>query len=119
MQEYKHKFADFIFDGGILEIIIHDKVEVTEAIVEEIFCLIKSIEPKISLVLINRINRYSYTFKANIMLATTKLADYVAVVKYGRSPWPLSSFFSPKFYRLAFFDDRSVAIDWLNTRKAT
>ncbi|NOY66745.1 MAG: hypothetical protein GXP13_04965 [Gammaproteobacteria bacterium] len=117
MQEYKLKFARFIYDDSILEIIIHADIEVTSSMVTEVFDLIKSIEPKISLILVNRINLYSYSFKANIMLATSKLADYVAVVKYGRLPWPLKGFLTPKFYRMAFFDERNTAIDWLNTKK--
>lgn len=117
MQEYKLKFARFICDDSIPEIIIHADIEVTSSMVTEIFDLIKSIEPKISLIPVNRINLYSYSFKANIMLVTSKLADYVAVVNYGRLPWPLKGFLAPRFYRLAFFDERNSAINWLNSRK--
>jgi hypothetical protein len=66
--------------------------------------------------LVNRINKYSYSFKASKMLAAATGVDNIAIVKYGRLPWPLKDLFTPKFYHMAFFDDRDKAIDWLQTK---
>lgn len=50
------------------------------------------------------------------MLARSKIPKDVAVVKYGRLPWPLKGFFTPKLYHLAFFDNRDEAINWLRLK---
>ena len=54
-----------------------------------------------------------FIFKANLMLATSNLVDCVAVVKYGKRPWPVNKLFTPKLYRLGFFDSYEEAISWL------
>lgn len=117
MREFDLHFSHFIYDDDIFEIIVHEDIEITELMVRELFELIESIDPKPSLILVNRKNIYSYTFKANIMLATTRIADRIAVLKYGRLPWPLKGILTPRFYRLAFFDERETAINWLKSNK--
>jgi hypothetical protein len=117
MQEYTLDFGRFIYEDGIFESIINHDVEFDAPKVKEFFELIESIEPKPTLILVNRKNTYSLSFKANIMLATSQLVDYVAVLKYNRLPWPIKGVFFPKFYHLAFFDERNAAIEWLNSKK--
>lgn len=51
------------------------------------------------------------------MLAKTKLAKNVAIVKYGRMPWPINNLFTPEFYSFAFFDDYDLAVNWLHAKK--
>ena len=117
MKKYNIDFCDFIHhDDGILEIIVHKNIEINETMTKEFFSFIESIEPKVTKFLVNRINKYSYTFKANLMLAKSKLAKDVAVVKYGRLPWPLKGFFTPKLYHLAFFDNCDEAVNWLRLK---
>ena len=114
MKKYSIYFCDFfLHDNGILEIIIHEDVEMTGAMTQEYFDFIESIKPKTRKFLVNRINKYSYTFKASMLLAMSKLPEDVAIVKYNRLPWPLKGVFTPKFYHLAFFDNRDKAIKWL------
>ena len=117
MKKYSIDFCDFFHhDDGILEVIVHESIEISESMAQEFFDFIESIQPKVTKYLINRINKYSYTFKASIMLATTKIPADVAVVKYNRLPWPLKGVFTPKFYHLAFFDNREDAVLWLQNK---
>ena len=117
MKEYKMDFIDFIHhDNGILEAIAHKDIEINDAMASDFLNFIDNIQPKVSKVLVNRINNYSYTFKANLILANTKLSLDVAVVKYGRAPWPFKGVLFPKFYHLAFFDNRDEAINWLSVK---
>jgi len=114
MKTYQLHFGSFIHhDNGILELIVDKDIEISEAMVNELFDLIKNIEPKIEMCLVNRKNSYSYSFKANLMLASSNLARYVAVLKHGRLPWPINGLFTPKFYRLGFFDNYEDATSWL------
>ena len=114
MIQYKLSFGVlFHHDNGVLETLIDNGIELTEEMVNEFFNVIRSIEPKVELCLVNRKNAYSYTFKANMMLASSDLVKYVAVLKHGRLPWPLKGIFSPKLYRLGFFDDYDEAMSWL------
>lgn len=114
MKNYRLDFGTFIHhDNGVLEAIVDEDIELSEEMVNEFFNLIKSIDPKLKACLINRKNQYSYSFKANFMLASSNLVDYVAVLKYGRLPWPLRGIFTPKIYRLGFFDDYDEAMLWL------
>ena len=117
MKKYNLYFCDFIYhDDDIMEVIVHNNVEINESMAQEYFDFLKTIEPKPSKFLVNRINKYSYTFKANLKLATSKIPEDVAVVKYGRLPWPIKGFFTPKLYHLAFFDERDEAINWLRLK---
>ena len=117
MKEYTLDFVDFIHhDNGILEAITHEDVEINGVMASEFLNFIENIQPKVSKVLVNRINKYSYTFKANLIFAKTKLSIDVAVVKYGRAPWPFKGVFFPKFYHLAFFDNLDEAMNWLSIK---
>ena len=114
MQEHRLDFGSFIVhDNGILETVVDEGVELNEDNVKAFFNLIEELKPQPRLCMVNRMHQYSYTFKANMLLASSKLMDKVAVVKYGRVPWPLKGLFNPKIYRIAFFDDRNNAIAWL------
>lgn len=116
MEEHRLDFGTFILhDNGILETVIDDGVELNEEKIKLFFSLIEELRPQPKLCLVNRKHKYSYTFKANMLLATSKLVDKVAIVKYGRMPWPLKGLFNPNLYSLAFFDDRDSAIAWLKT----
>ena len=110
-------FLDFIHhDNGILEVIFHQDVELNESMTLEFLNHIESIQPKVSKLLVNRKNKYSYTFKATMMLAKTNIVQDVAVVKYGRLPWPLKGIATPKLYHLAFFDDYNEGFNWLTLK---
>ena len=110
-------FLDFIHhDNGILEVIAHQDIEINEAMALEFLNFVENIQPKVSKALVNRINKYSYTFKATMILAKANVVQDVAVVKYGRLPWPLKGIATPKLYHLAFFDDYNEAINWLSLK---
>lgn len=118
MEEYRLDFASFIYhDNGVFELIVDEGTKIEEQHVNQLFELIKSIEPKPENFLVNRKNSYSISFKASIMLSRTKLAKNLAIIKYGKLPWPLKGFFSPKFYHMAFFDDRESALNWLHLKQ--
>ncbi len=114
MKEYHISIGTFLHhDNGVLEIIIDAGVDVTPEMTTEFFTAVRAIEPRVRACLVNRKNTYSYTFKANMMLASAKVVDFVAVVKYKKRPWPLSGLFSPKFYSMGFFDEYDEAMQWL------
>ena len=114
MKSYNLNFCDFIhYDNGILELVVHENMEVTGVMAQQILDTIASIEPKVVLALINRKNEYSLTFKANLLFAASKLVEYLAVVKYRKKKWPLKGALYPKFYHLAFFDNVHEATEWL------
>ncbi|MDH5517463.1 MAG: hypothetical protein OEY36_06550 [Gammaproteobacteria bacterium] len=114
MKEYHLDFVDFQHhESGVLEVIVHQGVEITSEQAHQFLDTIAAIEPKVRGVLVNRKNPYSYTFKANVVLAASNTVEHVAVVKYSRLPWPLNGIMFPKFYRLAFFDNYDEAYDWL------
>ena len=118
MKSFQLHFGTFIHhDNGVFETIVNSDVELSEEMVNDYFALIKSIEPKITLVLVNRKNKYSYSFKANIMLASSNLPMHVAILKHGRLPWPVNGLFTPTFYRLGFFDNYDEATLWLLSNK--
>ena len=114
MKQYSLDFCDFVHhDNGILEIIVHEGVEITGEMAREFLDAISNMQPKVVAALVNRKNDYSYTFTANIILAKTNLVKYLAVVKYGKLKWPLNGAFSPKIYRIAFFNNIPEATEWL------
>lgn len=117
MKEFKLDYGKFILhDDGIFEAIVNEGVELTEELVNQYLELVYSLKPVPGKMLVNRINKYSYSFKASRMLASAKGVNHVAIVKYGRLPWPIKGIFTPKLYGLAFFDERETAIEWLNSK---
>ena len=114
MNSYNLDFCDFIHhDNGILELVVHEGMEVSGVMAQQTLDRIASIKPKVVLVLVNRKNKYSLSFKANLLFAASKLVEYLAVVNYGKKKWPMKGAFYPKFYRLAFFDNVPEATEWL------
>jgi len=114
VKQYSLDFCDFFHhDNGILEIVAHEGIEVTADMAHEFLDTVNSIEPKVVAALVNRKNNYSYTFAADIIFAKSKVVKYLAIVKYGKFPWPLKGTFFPKFYSLAFFDNVDEAMKWL------
>ena len=116
MRSSSLSFCDIEYHNDIVEIIAHEGIEVNEAMAKEFLSFINNLEPKATKILVNRINKYSYSFKANLLFARSKVSADIAIVKYGKLPWPISGVFTPKFYHLAFFDQRLEAIDWLNSK---
>lgn len=114
MRDYKLDFCLLTHhDNGILEIVVNEGVEINAAMANEFLDKIDSIKPKVTHALVNRKNQYSYSFKANFILASSKVIDCVAVVKYKKRIWPLNGVLFPKFYNLAFFDNVESATKWL------
>ena len=114
MKEYSLDFCNIIHhDNGILEVVVNDGVEVTAEMARQFVGKAVDIKPEVTAILVNRKYDYSYTFKANIILASSKNIECLAVVKYKKMGWPLKSFFFPKFYKLAFFDNTEEATEWL------
>ena len=117
MKEYHLDFVDFYHhDNGILEVVVHKGIEITAEKAHQFLDAIAAIEPKVSCALVNRKNPYSYTFKANLILAASKTVENVAIVKYSRLKWPLKGIMFPKFYHMAFFDNYTEAMEWLGTK---
>jgi len=117
MKEYRLDFGRFIHHAnGVLEAIIDEGYEITESMIREYFDLVKQIEPKVTACLINRKNNYSYSFEANVMLSSADIVDYVAVINYGKLPWPMKGMLMPENYELEFFNDYDAGMNWLEAK---
>jgi len=114
LKQYSLDFCDFVHhENGVLEVIVHEGVEITSDMAHEFLGAIDNIEPKVVAALVNRKNNYSYTFSANFILAKANSVKYLAIVNYRKLMWPLKGAFFPKKYRIAFFDNTEEATEWL------
>lgn len=111
----------YAITDDIAELIIDDGVEVTKDMVEEArkFLLVKfGFGCKL---LINKRNRYSYTFDAQLAMAKIEFISSIAILVYD-----LASELSVKTMalmpglrekRFKVFHDRYLALNWLNTEE--
>jgi len=121
MTKYKLSFCEIILlEKDIAEVIVDDGVEINLSMVEEYhtFLLDKMAYP-FSL-LINKKNSYSYTFEAQLQLATLTQINVMAVVAYTKiceiSTNNLVSLPREKLWHLEIFNDRELALTWLRNK---
>jgi hypothetical protein len=118
MDLYELPFAKIIIlYDDIAEVMIADGIEMDEQMVDQYHdFLLSHLHPPFSL-LINKINSYSYSFPAQIKLATLKEINAMAVVAYNRiteiSTETLASYPRSEEWNLKIFSNRDEALDWL------
>ena len=122
MDLYELSFARIIIlQDDIAEVIINDGVEMDEQMVDEYHdFLIDHLVAPFSM-LVNKINSYSYDFKAQMKLATIDQINAMAVVVYNRrteiATDSLAKFPRNKQWNLKMFSDRELALQWLKSQQ--
>ena len=121
MNKYKLSFCEIILlKNDIAEVIVDDGIEINLSMVEEYhtFLLDKMAHP-FSL-LINKKNSYSYTFEAQLHLATLTQINFMAVIVYTKiseiSTKNLVSLPREILWQLEIFNDRELALTWLHNK---
>jgi len=119
MQVHELPFTKIILlSDSIAEVIINEGVELDEAMVEQYHeFLLKHLSAPFSL-LINKINSYSYSFAAQLNLATLKEIKAMAVVTYSNAAELATSNLATAVPRqvewnLRMFSNRDNALNWL------
>ena len=122
MQEFELSFAKIIIhDKSLAEVIINDNVEMDKDMVDDYHAFLKShLKAPFSL-LINKLNRYSYTFEAQQKIATIPEIDRMAVVVYRQatrtSTDSLISIPRKQLWEVKVFSDYDDAMSWLVLKK--
>jgi hypothetical protein len=118
MKSYDLRFGKIIpLSDKIAEVIVDDGIEMDEAMTDEYHnCLIGNFQAPFS-VLINKINRYTYTFPAQQKLAAIEQMNAIAIVAYTSSTEHASKAVAlvPRAieWKYRIFDDRESALQWL------
>ncbi|MBT8128968.1 MAG: hypothetical protein KJP10_03175 [Gammaproteobacteria bacterium] len=122
MDLYELSFAKIIIlRDDIAEVMINDGVEMDAGMVEQYHdFLLTHLRAPFSL-LINKVNSYTYTFKAQEKLATLKEINAMGVVAYNRvtriTTETLASFPRDVKWNLEIFSNRDDALSWLMTQQ--
>lgn len=124
MESYHLPFAEIIIiRADIAEIIINEGIEMNISMVKQYheFLLAHLIAP-FSL-LINKINPYTYTFDAQLELATLEEINAMAVVAYNNGTSTTTHYLStlPRKveWNMSQFTNRSEALRWLEDEQAS
>jgi hypothetical protein len=118
MQHHKLSFCRIILlADSIAEIIVDDSVEVNAAMVDEFHeFLLSQLRAPFSL-LVNKVNRYSYDFHAQMKLASIRQIEAIAVVAYSRvsaiSAESMTNVPRETPVNMKVFPDRESALHWL------
>jgi len=121
MNKYKLSFCDItLLEKDIAEVVIKEGIEVNLTMVEEYHAfLLDKLTYPFSL-LINKINSYSYTFEAQLQLATLPQINIIAAVIYTKiseiSTRNLASLPREIPWQLEIFNDRASALNWLRNQ---
>ncbi|MEN3322757.1 hypothetical protein VP395_03395 [Mariniflexile soesokkakense] len=122
MKTYKLSFGTIsIIESNIAEVIVNDGVEMDEVMVDEYHdFLLNYLEVPFSL-LINKLNSYSYNFKAQKMIVNLKEINAMAVV-VGTSGGLMSTETLIKMnennnWNILLFHKREEALSWLYSIK--
>jgi len=123
MKVHELPFSKIILlNDSIAEVIINEGVEMDETMVEEYHeFLLSHLSSPFSL-LINKVNSYSYSFGAQIQLASIKEISAMAVVTYNRAAELATDNLATAVPRevewnLRIFSNRDNALKWLQTEK--
>ncbi len=122
MKVFKLSFATInIIHDCLAEVIINDGVEMNVAMVEAYHnFLLDHLTPPFSL-LVNKINPYSYTFEAQVEIASLKEIDHMAVVIYNSSSKMATNILiqlnKTHDWNIELFNNREEAMDWLSSVK--
>ena len=122
MSHYTLDFGEIIIlQDDIAEVIIHEGVEMDDAIVDQYHAfLLMHLQSPFSL-LINKINPYTYTFSAQLKLANLPQIHAMAVVAYNRvtemTTESLNNMPREYSWNLKVFNNKDVALDWLKAEQ--
>ena len=117
--KYTLSFAQIIrLNDHIAEVVVNEGVEMDMGILEEYHHWIAQHMSAPTLLLINKINSYTYTFEAQRNLAALAQIKAIAVVAYTRSTELATSFVFDMIdnkddWTLKSFDNRKAALGWL------
>ncbi len=123
MSHYTLDFGEIIIlQDDIAEVIIHEGIEMDDAIVDQYHAfLLTHLQSPFSL-LINKINAYTYTFSAQLKLASLPQIHAMAVVAYNRvtemTTESLSNMPRECSWNLKVFNNKDVALDWLKSEQS-
>jgi len=107
-----------LLSDSVAEVIINEGIEIDETMVDQYHeFLLLHLTPPFSL-LINKINSYTYSFGAQLKLATLKEINAMAVVTYNRAAEIATHNLATSIPRevewnIKVFSDRDKALDWL------
>lgn len=123
MNDHKLDFGRIIIlQPDIAEVIINEGIEMDESMVDDYHdCLIKHLAAPFSL-LVNKINSYTYTFDAQLKLATIPQIHSMAVVTYSHiskvATESLNNIPRHRPWNLCTFSSREQAITWLKQNQS-
>ncbi len=120
MKSYKLSFATiYILKNNLVEIIADEGVVMDEVEVDELHDFLLSNIDSPQLLLINKKYSYSYTFKAQTMLASLREIKAVAVTHSSAgallSTESLIGINQSLQSKVKIFQNREQALEWLNT----
>lgn len=104
-------------NDSIAEVIVNDGVEIDSSMLEEYHEWIENNLADPCGLLINKINRYTYTFNAQLKIADAPNIQAIAVVTYTRiaevATKILTKLPREKKWNLEMFQNREEALTWL------
>lgn len=107
----------YLYDSGILETVVNQGTEIDVQEIDELKQILLSIKPQPKLILANRMNSYSLTFKAILTSRDFPHIDAVAELRPNTKINIFSGKLAPLFFKLALFTEREEAIEWLIKKK--
>lgn len=115
-RQKKYRLTDvdlWKINDHIVEVIVDAGTDANAKHMREMFDLVNNMSPPPSAIVINRENDYSV--KMDIWWEIRKKHPFklVAMVNNGRKSQYFSETLWPKFLGLAFFNERTEAIDWI------
>ena len=118
MDSHQLPFAQInIIQKDIAEVIVNDGIEMNLEMVEDYHNFLQSHLVSPYSLLINKINKYTYDFDAQLKLATLKEINVMAVVAYNNTTnlttQSLAAMPRNKNWNLSIFPDREQALLWL------
>jgi len=120
MSLHKLRFAKIIIlQENIAEVIINEAVEIDNEMVSEYHDFLLQNLSAPFLLLINKINSYTYTFDAQIKIASLPEIKAMAAVTYNKATEVatrnLASLPRDNTWNIQIFPDRDTALDWLTS----
>ena len=118
MELHKLDFANIvILRPDIAEVVVHDGIEITQAMVDQYHdFLLRHLAAPFSL-LINKLHSYTYDFSAQKSIANLEQIKAIAVVVYNEvskiSTDSLIKFPREKPWNIEIFSGREMALEWL------
>lgn len=122
MNTYELSFARItILDNNLAEVVVNEGAELNEEMVDQYHeFLLTHLQPPF-LLLINKINAYTYNFQAQLKLADLEEIGAMAVISYNKtteaSTELLASYPRVNKWNMKLFSDRDTALAWLKLER--